>query len=102
MAQKLPIAVSSVTVFNKINRRTCHEPWSFPQTYKIRCSLTKEKGYVQCNIIIHLLNNLRCRFFMHRPVLCVLNPLGLSFESCFSLTSIIVYVCSTYLQFDFQ
>ena len=102
MAQKLPIAVSSVTVFNKINRRTCHEPWSFPQTYKIHCSLTKEKGYVQCNIIIHLLNNLRCRFFMHRPVLCVLNPLGPSFESCFSLTSIIVYVCSTYLQFDFQ
>ena len=102
MAQKLPIAVSSVTVFNKINRRTCHEPWSFPQTYKIHCSLTKEKGYVQCNIIIHLLNNLRCRLFMHRPVLCVLNPLGLSFESCFSLTSIIVYVCSTYLQFDFQ
>ena len=79
--------------FYKTNRRTCHEPWSFPQTCKIHCSLTKEKGYVQCNIIIHLLNNLRCRFFMHRPVLCVLNPLGPSFESCFSLTSIYHSVC---------
>ena len=55
--------------FYKTNRWTCHEPWSFPQTCKIHCSLTKEKGYEQCNILRHL-NYLRCRFFMHRPILC--------------------------------